>query len=195
MTPIPAGLFDVYALSLPRGLGFGDDPPVSAWRSHNHLTIGALTRNFHSGKHGVLIMRRREDDIWSVLHRESDTFSEEGALDIICKACNESANRAPLPPGVHRRAPLWDVEGREPSGIFKLLGHPSREPGAWMLNQLYLAMPNPDTHWARECQSDNFHTRIWEAILLASFREQGMLVTQEQPSPDFHVTNRAGGGA
>ncbi|WP_230127490.1 hypothetical protein [Citrobacter freundii] len=64
-----------------------------------------------------------------------------------------------------------------------------------MLNQLYLAMPNPDTHWARECQTDNFHTRIWEAMLLASFREQGLLVTQEYPSPDFHVINRSGGEA
>ncbi|HGY1597920.1 TPA: hypothetical protein ACNVTV_005794, partial [Citrobacter freundii] len=90
---------------------------------------------------------------------------------------------------------LWDVEGRQPSNIFTLLGHPCRAPGAWMLNQLYLAMPNPDTHWARECQTDNFHTRIWEAMLLASFREQGLLVTQEYPSPDFHVINRSGGEA
>ncbi len=36
---------------------------------------------------------------------------------------------------------------------------------------------------------------MWEAQLLASFREQGLLVTQEYPSPDFHVTNRKGGDA
>jgi len=61
-----------------------------------------------------------------------------------------------------------------------------------MLNQLYLAMPNPDSNWAKECQGDSFHTRIWEAMLLASFREQGMLVTQDHDSPDFYVANRAG---
>ena len=195
MTPIPFGMFDVYALSLPRGLGFGDDPPVSAWGSHDHVTVCALTRNCHSGKHGILIMRRREDDVWAVLRWDSDSYSEEEAFAIIGEACDESASRVPLPPGTRRRAPLWDVEGREPSNIFKLLGHPCRAAGAWMLNQLYLAMPNPDTHWARECQTDNFHTRIWEAILLASFREQGLLVTQEHPSPDFHVMNRSGGEA
>lgn len=123
-------------------------------------------------------MRRRDDEVWAVLRWDSDSYSEEEAFAIIGEACDESASRVPLPPGTRRRAPLWDVEGREPSNIFKLLGHPSRAPGAWMLNQLYLAMPNPDTHWTRECQTDNFHTRIWEAILLASFREQGLLVTQ-----------------
>ena len=115
MTPIPSCVFDVYALSLPRGLGFGDDPPVSAWGSHDHVTVCALTRNCHSGKHGILIMRRREDDVWAVLRWESDSYSEEEAFTIIGKACDESASRVPLPPGTRRRAPLWDVEGREPS--------------------------------------------------------------------------------
>ncbi|WP_246875644.1 hypothetical protein [Pantoea ananatis] len=195
MAPIPFGLFDVYALSLPKGLGFGDDPPVSAWGNRDHLTVCALTKNSNSGKHGILIMRRREDDVWAVLRRESNSFSEEEALTIIRQACEESACRVPLPPGTRRRAPLWDVKGIEPSGIFKLLGVPYRERGAWILNQLYLAMPNPDPHWAKECQTDNFHTRIWEAMLLGSFREQGLFVAQEQPSPDFHVTNRVGGEA
>lgn len=195
MTPVSFGLFGVYALALPNGMGFGDDPPVSAWGSNDHLTVCALTRNCHSGKHGILIMRRRDDDVWAVLRREPNSFSKEEAFAIISQACDESASRVPLPPGSRRRAPLWDIKGGETSGIFKLLGHPCREPGAWMLNQLYLAMPNPDTHWAKECQSDNFHTRLWEAILLASFREQGMLVTQDHASPDFHVTNRAGGEA
>ncbi len=192
MTPIHSFLFEVYALSLPRGLGFGDDLPVNAWESSDRITVCALTRNCHSGQYGVLIMRRREDDVWTVLRRESNSFSEENALAIIGKACNEFAGRVPLPPGSRRRTPLGDLKGVKPSGIFKLLGHPCREPGAWMLNQLYLAMPNPDSNWAKECRGDNFHTRIWEAMLLASFREQGMLVTQDHESPDFYVANRAG---
>lgn len=195
MTPIPSGLFEVYALSLPRGLGFGDDPPVNAWESSDRITVCALTQNCHSGKHGILIMRRREDDVWTVLRRETNSFCEENALAIISEACNEFAGRVPLPPGSRRRTPLWDTKGVQPSGIFKMLGHPSRTPGAWMLNQLYLAMPNPDSHWAKECQGESFHTRIWEAMLLASFREQGMLVTQDHDSPDFYVANRAGGEA
>lgn len=195
MIPLQHFIFDVYALSLPKGLGFGDDPPVCAWSGSDHLTVGALTKNCHSGRHGVLIMRRREDDVWAVLHRKVDFYSEEEALTIIRQACDEPACRAPVPSGTRRRAPLWDTKGYEPSGIFKLLGQSCRERGAWMLNQLYLAMPNPDPNWARDCQTGNFHTRLWETLLLASFREQGLLVTQDYPSPDFHVTNKAGGDA
>lgn len=188
-------IFDVYALSLPKGLGFGDDPPVCAWSSSDHLTVGALTKNCLSGRHGILIMRRREDDVWAVLHRKVDFYSEEEALTIIRQECDEPACRVPVPSGTRRRVPLWNTKGCKPSGIFKLLGQSCRERGAWMLNQLYLAMPNPDPNWARDCQTVNFHTRLWEAQLLASFREQGLLVTQDYPSPDFHVTNKAGGEA
>jgi hypothetical protein len=72
---------------------------------------------------------------------------------------------------------------------------PSHHLAAWMLNQLYLALPNPDKHWASECQTVNFHTRLWEAQLLACFREQGLLVAQPYESPDFRIENRRGGVA
>ena len=114
---------------------------------------------------------------------------------VIRQACDEPASKIPVPPGARKRVPLWDIAGSKPSGIFKLLAEPCRERGAWMLNQLYLAMPNPDLNWAKDCQTDNFHTRLWEALLLASFREQGLLVTQDHSSPDFHVSNQKGGEA
>lgn len=195
MKSLHPSMFDVVALSLPRGLSFGEDPPVKAWVSSDWLTVGALTKNRQSGKHGVLVMRRREDDVWAVLRREANAFREEDAMAIIRQACDEPASRVPVPAGMRRRAPLWDTKGNEPSGIFKLLVQPCRERGAWMLNQLYLAMPNPDHNWASDCQTDNFHSRLWEAQLLASFREQGLLVTQDYPSPDFHVANHRGGDA
>ena len=66
---------------------------------------------------------------------------------------------------------------------------------AWLLNQLYLSLPKPDRNWAADCQTDNFHTRLWEAQLLASFREQGILVTQPFESPDFKLENSKGGVA
>jgi hypothetical protein len=188
-------LFDVFALSLPRGLGFGENPPVRSWRSEDWITVGALTRNATSGRHGVLVMRRREDDVWAVLRWENDAYSEADAMAILEQACKENAVRVQVPPGTKRRPSLPDARGKEPSGIFKLLAHPARERGAWMLNQLYLSMPNPDDNWASDCRTENFHTRLWEALLLASFREQGLLVTQDQPSPDFHVSNRKGGEA
>ncbi len=195
MDPLPRSIFDVFALSLPRGLGFGENPPVNAWAGADGITVGALTRNATSQRHGVLVMRRRVDDVWAVLRREEDAFSEEEAMAILRQACSENADRVPVPPGVKRRPSLPDPSGKEPSGIFKSLFQPFRQRGAWMLNQLYLALPNPDDNWASDCRTENFHTRLWEALLLASFREQGLLVTQDHPSPDFHVTNRKGGEA
>lgn len=195
MEQLPQCIFDVLALSLPRGLGFGENPPVSSWRSGDWITVGALTRNDTSNRHGVLVMRRREDEVWAVLRWDNDAFTEEEAMAILRQSCDEKACRVPVPPGTKRRPSLADVSGKEPSGIFKLLAQPCRHRGAWILNQLYLAMPNPDDNWASDCRTDNFHTRLWEAILLASFREQGLLVTQDHPSPDFHVSNRKGGEA
>lgn len=195
MEQLPYSLFDVFALSLPRGLSFGDNPPVSAWRSDDWITVGALTKNATSNRHGLLIMRRRDDEVWIVLRREDDSFNEEKAMAILRQACNEKAGRVSIPSGSKRRPSLAAVNGKEPSGIFKLLAHPARNRGAWILNQLYLAMPNPDDNWASDCRTENFHSRLWEALLLASFREQGLLVTQDHPSPDFHVSNVKGGEA
>jgi hypothetical protein len=87
---------------------------------------------------------------------------------------------------------LYDLQDRIPSDLFKCLFQPYHHLAAWTINQLYLAIPNPDTNWAGDFQTDNCHTRMWEAHLLASFREQGMLVTQPELSPDFLIQNRAG---
>ena len=104
----------------------------------------------------------------------------------------EGAPPEPIPINAQRRPALYDMHGREPSTVFKLLTHPTHHVAAWLLNQVYLALPNPDRNWVGDCQTRNFHTRLWEAHLLAAFREQGLLVTQPYPSPDFHVMNRCG---
>jgi hypothetical protein len=192
MKEIAASMFDVIALSLPRGLGFGDNPPVGAWLSDDDVTCGVLTRNDKSGAYGVLIMRRRMDDVWCVIRREDDSLAKASAMAAIREQLETQSPRVPLPPGARRRPALWDARNVDPSEIFKALLSPTRRVGAWILNQLYLALPNPDQNWASDCQTGNFHTRLWEAHLLASFREQGLLVTQEHHSPDFHVSNRHG---
>jgi len=192
---IAPSLFDVIALSLPRGLSFGDNPPVGAWLSDDDATCGALTQNGQSGAYGVLIMRRRVDEVWCVLRREDNSLTKDQAMAAIREQLEEQSMQVPLPPGARRRAPLWDARNVEPSQIFRALASPTRRVGAWMLSQLYLALPNPDQNWASDCQTGNFHTRLWEAQLLASFREQGLLVTQDYQSPDFCVSNRHGGEA
>ena len=104
----------------------------------------------------------------------------------------EGGRPEPVPPNTTPRPALYDVQDRKPSAIFMLLQRPTHHVAAWSLNQVYLAFPNPDESWAGDCQTDNFHTRMWEAHLLACFREQGMLVTQPYSSPDFHIENRRG---
>lgn len=187
--------FDVYALSLPRGHGFGDRPPIGAWRSDDGLACGALTRNVNDASLGILVMRRRVDDVWCVVADERNFADRGEALARMATVMKDGSPPEALPPGTPARPALHDLDGRVASDIFMLLAQPPRHPAAWTLNQAYLAMPNPDPNWAGDCQTANFHTRLWEAQLLASFREQGLLVTQPYESPDFRIENRRGGEA
>lgn len=186
--------FDTYALSLPRGHGFGDQPPVGAWRSPDGLACGVLTQNADNSTFGVLVMRRRTDHVWTVVARQDGFAARTDALAHMEPLLKDAPPEL-VPSGIPTRPRLYDVEGRTVSDVFKLLTTPSHHPAAWMLNQLYLALPNPDKNWASDCQTANFHTRLWEAQLLASFREQGLSVTQPYESPDFRIENKEGGVA
>lgn len=181
MREIPQWEFDFYALSLPCGHGFGNEPPVAAWSSDDGNGCGIVTENCKDNSFGLILMRRRVDSVWTVTKRV-DGFATGLALE-------------PLPPGIVMRAPFHDLAGREPSDVFRVLLKTSHHPAAWALNQLYLALPRPDRNWVSDCQTTNFHTRLWEAQLLASFREQGLLVEQPYESPEFRIENRLGGEA
>ncbi|MEF9896760.1 MAG: hypothetical protein RR736_18890 [Pseudomonas sp.] len=195
MKEIAAPMFDLIALSLPRGLEFGDNPPAGAWLSENGISCAALTRNIHSGCFGTITLRRRVDSVWVLLTRSECFAGESEARASISLFLDNPAHPLPLPSGERRRAPLSRMGKRTPSVVFKSLFDPSRQIGAWVLNQLYLALPSPDKNWVSDCQTENFHTRLWEAHLLAIFREQGLLVTQPEESPDFHIENRLGSEA
>jgi hypothetical protein len=195
MHEMPRWEFDIYALSLPRGHGFGDRPPVDAWRSDDGLACGVVTRDVNDGNFGFLVMRRRMDHVWTVTAQDRG-FTSKAEACIRMEVClKDGALREPLPPGTPVRPTLYDLGGRTPSDVFNILALASHTPAAWTLQQLYLAMPKPDRNWVSDCQTGNFHTRLWEAQLLASFREQGLLVTQPHGSPDFRVENRLGGEA
>jgi hypothetical protein len=187
--------FDIYALALPRGHGFGDQPPIGAWLTDDAHGCGIVTQNVNTGILGFIVMRRRQDSVWTITIKEHGFESKEEACACMEPHLKEGCPCEPVPPGVRARSPLHDFEGRTPNEIFKLLVDHAHSRVAWLLNQLYLALPNPDQNWAGDCQTVNFHTRLWEAQLLASFREQGLLVTQPFESPDFHIENRLGGEA
>jgi len=187
--------FDIYALSLPRGHGFGDRPPTGAWLSDDGFACGIVTKDVNDGTFGFLVMRRRVDSVWVVTVSEYGFTSRAEAGAHMEPCLKDGSPCEAIPQGVRARPPLHDLEGRTPNEVFKQLVDRAHSRAAWALNQLYLALPNPDQNWASDCQTKNFHTRLWEAQLLASFREQGLLVTQPYESPDFHIENRLGGEA
>lgn len=192
MREIPQWEFDFYALSLPRGHDFGEQTPVAAWMGSDDQSCGIVTRLAAAGTFGIVLMRRRLDSVWTITRQESGFASIDAAAEALKPLLAEGRQPEPLPPGVITRPSLFDLEGREPSDVFRMLATPARRPAAWALNQLYLALPRPDRNWVSDCQTTNFHTRIWEAQLLASFREQGLLVEQSFESPDFRIENRVG---
>lgn len=69
MREIPQWEFDFYALSLPRGHGFGDTPPVAAWSSDDGNGCGIVTENGEDNSFGLILMRRRVDSVWTVTKR------------------------------------------------------------------------------------------------------------------------------
>lgn len=195
MDLIPENMLRIIALALPAGHGFGDRVPVGAWGDPEGATCGIVTRHAETGDLGVIAMRRRVDDVWTETAREFGFRSLKHAQERLEALLRIGAPAEPLPPNTAPRAGLHDLQGRTPSPIFDSLRTPSHHLAAWILNQLYLALPNPDRNWAGDCQTGNFHTRMWEAQLLAAFREQGLHVSQPFESPDFHIRNRHGGEA
>lgn len=195
MKLIPQTMFDVFALALPRGHGFGDRPPIGAWGDAAGMVCGIVTQKTEDGSLGIIAMRRRVDHVWTVTGEEIGFASLEDAKARLELLLRIGAPPEPLPPNTAPRPPLHDLKGRTPGDQFSVLLRPTHHLAAWVLNQLYLALPNPDRNWAGDCQTRNFHTRMWEAQLLAAFREQGLLVSQPVDSPDFHIQNPLGGEA
>ena len=185
MRELPQWEFDIYALSLPRGHGFGHRPPVGAWRNDDGMACGIVTKDVNDGSFGFLVMRRRVDLVWATTTKEHGFASKAEACVRMAPLLKEGEPHEPLPPGTARRPALHDLNGRTPSDVFMVLARSSHVPAAWVLNQLYLALPTPDRNWVSDCQTANFHTRLWEAQLLASFREQGLLVTQPHKVAGF----------
>jgi len=58
MQELPQSLFDVYALALPRGHGFGDRPPIGAWETADGRAYGSISPNSSSSR-GFLLSSSR----------------------------------------------------------------------------------------------------------------------------------------
>jgi hypothetical protein len=188
---IPESIFHLYALSRPRGLAFGNRMPTGAWMNEDGSAWGCLLENGDDATYSFFVMRRRVDEVWMETQQGTGFPSKAEAYAELQRHAKD-AGLVELPPATPRRPPLHDAGDREPSEVFLCLAQPSRRPAAWMLNQLYLSLPHPDPNWASDCQTQGFHTRLWEAHLLACLREQGLLVSQLHESPDFRVEDEGG---
>lgn len=195
MRQLSQQLFDIYSLSLPRGHGFGRAGPIEGWRSEDGIAYGVVTQHADIRSFGCLVARRRLDDVWVTVLEVHGFASKIAAVKALEVAMKEGKPREPLPANTAGRPPLHDLVRRLPGDLFESLRQPFHHMAAWTINQLYLALPNPDANWAGDFQTENFHTRMWEVQLLAAFREQGMLVTQPKRSPDFLIQNLAGAEA
>jgi hypothetical protein len=188
---LPESIFHLYALSRPCGLAFGNEMPTGAWANEDGSAWGCLLENGDDGTYSFFVMRRRVDQVWMETHQGTKFPSKAEAYAEIEKHAKR-AGLVDVPPGTPRRPPLYDAGDREASEVFLCLAQQSRHPAAWMLNQLYLALPHPDPNWVSDCQTQGFHNRLWEAHLLACLREQGLHVSQPNESPDFRIGNDAG---
>lgn len=189
--PVSPREFDLYALSLPRGPNYEPLIFQSAWKIQKGASIGGIFANPNRKAFEFLVLRRRADHRF-VPHYDGRSFdAEESALVKLAEALSAAAHPEDIPSGTRVRPALLADVGRQPGETFRLLRGPRHFPALMAIGESYLAMPNPDDNFVPEFQTENFDSRLFELYLLAAFREQGVNVTQDHPSPDFLI-ERAG---
>ena len=95
--------FDIYALSLPRGHGFGDKRPAAAWLTDDGRTCGIATTFGETGPFGYLVMRRRVDFGLIVTAEATDFGTVQEARLAIEPLMVEGAVPEPMKPGIAAR--------------------------------------------------------------------------------------------
>lgn len=199
MIALPQSVFDLYALALPWGLGFDRYYPYAGmateegWVTEDGASWGVTLFSPSDSAFGALVVRRRVDLVWTITFEHTGYPSHAVAKAEVQARLVEGFRLEPIPAGVPRRANLAKGAGDKSSELFKLLTMTaSRSPASWALAHLYLCLPKPDAHFTQQFQGENLHTRMWELLLFASFKEQGCYVSQDYPSPDFHIKRRNG---
>src|SRR6266540_4217571 len=186
VTPIGRREFELYALSLPRGPNFEPYVLHSAWRAAKASSVGAVLLDPDDQSFRILALRRQIDDRLIVTHDEDGFRTLGGATTALMSTLRPDEPPEALQPCDKRRPGLLDTEGRTTCERFQLLtGSVSHIAALVAVHETYLAMSRPDNNFVSDFQTDNFDSRLWELYLVAAFREQGVHVSQEQPSPDF----------
>ena len=186
--PISEREFDVYALSLPRGPNFGSRVFHSAWKSAHSNSVGAVLIDPRKNSFSTIVLRRRVDHRFVVTYERQSAASPDEAAAAVAEAMRPEDPPEVLSPGEKRRPKLFVAGKKRVGEHFKLLtGTVTHIPALMAIGEVYLALPNPDDNFVPDFQTGNFDSRLWELYLLVCFREQGMSVTQDSPSPDFFI--------
>ena len=121
MVPLSEAIFSIFSLSLKRGHDFGQSPPIGAWQSNDTLTCGVITLNDKTNMYGLLVIRRRQDDVWKVIIKQKDTIKTESQAKVELESIinhKEGTQKEPIPPGVRRRPSLARFK-KKPCKLFE----------------------------------------------------------------------------
>ena len=188
LVPISEREFNIYALSLLRGPNFEPFEFVEAWKAKQGAAVGAVFAFPKVGDFLVLAMCRQGDHRFVITFEDVGFHTLEAANQTLHNHLIDTKLPAPVAPGYKRRSLLLETGRRKPCPNFQLLtGTPNHLHALMTVGEAYLAMPNPDENFVSDFQTEGFDARLWELYLLAVFREQGLVVQQDLPSPDFHI--------
>ncbi len=152
-------------------------------------TIGSPQVVYQAGgSFKFVVFRRRADCRWVPVAEAADISAVELAIDGMCDAMRIGEPPEPIPSGSRKRHPLYDKPGQ---GTYQVLTETyGNLPAKWAVGEVYLAMPNPDPNFVSDMRNQ-CEARLWELYLFACFREQGVRVSQDLPSPDFEISRLA----
>lgn len=185
---INARQFDLYALSLERGRDFAGRVIFAAYRTMRGRAAGAVLIDPLTWGFSTVTLRRRVDHRWLKTDERDGFETPESAREHLRTSLRIGEPPEPLPPGARRRRSLLKQGSGGTSPKFELLASTvSHFPALMAAGECYLALPNPDANFVTDFQTNNFASRLFELYLLACFREQGLRVRQDHPSPDFEI--------
>lgn len=188
ITPISQRQFELYALSLERGPNFDPAYIFGSYQAGRGSASGCILLDPERGAFTSLAQRRRVDHRWVQVDSSGPYSTPEAALDRLSISMRGGDPPEQLPPGTRRRPLLLKIGPRGMSPEFELLTSTiSHLPALMAIGECYLALPNPDPNFVTDLQTNNFASRLFELYLLACFREQGLIVRQDQVSPDFLI--------
>jgi hypothetical protein len=188
ISPISQRQFELYALSLERGPNFDPAQILGAYQSDRGLAAGCVLLDPDRGTFSTLALRRQIDHRWRLVAEGGPLATLHAAISHLAVSMRSNDPPEPLPSGAKRRPLLMQAGPRGTSPEFDLLTKTiSHWPALMAVGECYLALPNPDANFVSDFQTNNFASRLFELYLLACFREQGLQVRQDQPSPDFWI--------